>query len=111
MQLTRLGEHHLAARRYFPTGSRPRNSFLADPPLIVPIEDLITPGSEWEHTEVLIKKLLQSYRRTLGHEHHPIEEFRYAHAARKVVGVGASARGATCCCCSAATTATRSSSS
>jgi len=27
-------------------------------------------------------------RRTLTHEHHPIEEFRVVHAARKVVGVG-----------------------
>ncbi len=62
--------------------------FVADPPLVVPIEDLVAPGSEWENSEVLIKKLLQSYRRTLGHEHHPIEEFRYVHAARKVVGVG-----------------------
>jgi uncharacterized protein (DUF2252 family) len=62
--------------------------FRADPPLIVPIEDLIVPGSEWEHAEAFIKKLLDSYRRTLGHEHHPIEEFRYVHAARKVVGVG-----------------------
>ncbi len=62
--------------------------FRADPPLIVPIEDLIVPGSEWEHAEAFIKKLLDSYRRTLGQEHHPIEEFRYVHAARKVVGVG-----------------------
>ncbi len=62
--------------------------FRADPPLIVPIEDLAVPGSEWEHAEPLIKKLLDSYRRTLGQEHHPIEEFRYVHAARKVVGVG-----------------------
>jgi uncharacterized protein (DUF2252 family) len=61
---------------------------VADPPLIVPIEDLVVPGSEWEHTDVLIKKLLSSYRRTLGREHHPLEEFRYVHAARKVVGVG-----------------------
>ena len=37
---------------------------------------------------MLIKKLLSSYRRTLGREHHPLEEFRYVHAARKVVGVG-----------------------
>ena len=36
----------------------------------------------------LIKKLLTSYRRTLGHQGHPVEEFRYVHAARKVVGVG-----------------------
>jgi uncharacterized protein (DUF2252 family) len=61
---------------------------VADPPLIVPIEDLIIPGSEWEHAEALIKKLLNSYRRTLGHQQHPLEEFRYVHAARKVVGVG-----------------------
>ncbi len=62
--------------------------FRADPPLVVPIEDLIAPGSEWEHAEAFIKKLLDSYRRTLAQEHHPIEEFRYVHAARKVVGVG-----------------------
>ena len=62
--------------------------FRADPPLIVPIEDLVVPGSEWEQSDVFIKKLLDSYRRTLGHEHHPLEEFRYVHAARKVVGVG-----------------------
>jgi len=59
-----------------------------DPPLIVPIEDLVTPGTPWERTDEMIKQLLDSYRRTLGVEHHPIEEFRYVHAARKVVGVG-----------------------
>jgi uncharacterized protein (DUF2252 family) len=59
-----------------------------DPPLIVPIEDLVVPGSGWENTDAMIKKLLNSYRRTLGHDHHPLEEFRYVHAARKVVGVG-----------------------
>jgi uncharacterized protein (DUF2252 family) len=61
---------------------------VADPPLIIPIEDLIMPGSEWEDPAPLIKKLLASYRRTLGHQGHPLEEFRYVHAARKVVGVG-----------------------
>jgi len=59
-----------------------------DPPLIVPIEDLVVPGTEWERADALIKKLLQSYRRTLAHDHHPLEEFRYVHTARKVVGVG-----------------------
>jgi uncharacterized protein (DUF2252 family) len=62
--------------------------FVADPPLIVPLEDLVSPGSEWENPDVLIKKLLSSYRQTLGVEHHPLEEFRYVHAAHKVVGVG-----------------------
>ncbi|MGA8725329.1 MAG: DUF2252 domain-containing protein [Acidimicrobiales bacterium] len=61
---------------------------VADPPLIVPIEDLIEPGSSWEQSETFVKNLLASYRSTLGVEHHPLEEFRYVHAARKVVGVG-----------------------
>jgi uncharacterized protein (DUF2252 family) len=61
---------------------------VADPPVIIPVEDLITPGSEWEDPAPLIKKLLSSYRRTLGQHHHPIEEFRYAHSAYKMVGVG-----------------------
>ncbi|HTT53719.1 MAG TPA: DUF2252 domain-containing protein [Streptosporangiaceae bacterium] len=60
----------------------------ADPPLIVPIEDLARPGPEWEDPAPVIRKLLASYRRTLGHQGHPLEEFRYVHAARKVVGVG-----------------------
>ena len=59
-----------------------------DPPLIVPVEDLIVPGSEWADPTPLIKKLLASYRRTLGRHGHPVEEFSYVHAARKVVGVG-----------------------
>jgi uncharacterized protein (DUF2252 family) len=61
---------------------------VADPPLIVPFEDLVRAGSEWESTEQLVKQLLDSYRRTLAHRHHPVEEYRYVHTARKVVGVG-----------------------
>jgi uncharacterized protein (DUF2252 family) len=61
---------------------------VADPPLIIPIEDIIVPGSEWEDPAPLIKKLLSSYRRTLGQHHHPLEEYRYVHTAYKMVGVG-----------------------
>ena len=61
---------------------------VADPPIIIPIEDLVEPGSEWENPDPLIKKLLSSYRRTLGRQHHPLEEYRYAHVAYKMVGVG-----------------------
>jgi uncharacterized protein (DUF2252 family) len=61
---------------------------VADPPLIVPIEDLAAPGTSSEEIEKSIRRLLQSYRRTLGRHHHPVEEFEYVHAARKVVGVG-----------------------
>ncbi len=61
---------------------------VADPPLIVPIEDMVQPGSEWENAEDLAKNLLSRYRRTLGRHRHPIEEFRYVHTAYKMVGVG-----------------------
>ena len=60
---------------------------MADPPRIIPIED-ITRESEWEDPTPLIKKLLSAYRRTLGHESHPVEEYRYVHTAYKMVGVG-----------------------
>jgi uncharacterized protein (DUF2252 family) len=61
---------------------------VADPPVIIPIEDLVRPGSEWENPAPLIKKLLSSYRRTLGRHQHPLEEYQYVHAAYKMVGVG-----------------------
>jgi uncharacterized protein (DUF2252 family) len=62
---------------------------VADPPLIVPVEEFVQPGSDWEETNEVITRLLRSYRKTLMHDHHhPIEEFRVVHAARKVVGVG-----------------------
>jgi uncharacterized protein (DUF2252 family) len=61
---------------------------VADPPVIVPIEDLVTPGTEWEDPAPLIKELLSSYQKTLGHHHHPVEEYHYVHAAYKMVGVG-----------------------
>ena len=61
---------------------------VADPPLIIPLEDLVTPGSVWEDPAPLIKKLLSSYRRTLGAHQHPVEEYRYVHSAYKMVGVG-----------------------
>jgi uncharacterized protein (DUF2252 family) len=61
---------------------------VADPPLIVPIEDLAGPGISPEDIDRSIRRLIQSYRRTLGRHHHPVEEFEYVHSARKVVGVG-----------------------
>jgi uncharacterized protein (DUF2252 family) len=60
---------------------------VADPPVIIPIEDIVR-ESEWENPTPLIKKLLSSYRRTLGRQHHPVEEYRYVHSAYKMVGVG-----------------------
>jgi uncharacterized protein (DUF2252 family) len=59
-----------------------------DPPLITPLEDLVLAEEERQRAETSIRKLIGSYRRTLAHDHHPIEEFCYVHMARKVVGVG-----------------------
>jgi uncharacterized protein (DUF2252 family) len=74
------------ARRAESAGGEPR--IVADDPLIVPIEQIAEPGTDWNQAEAAIKDLLTAYRRSLGGQHHPLEEFRYAHAARKVVGVG-----------------------
>ena len=77
---------HVYAKRTTEVGGEPR--IVPDPPLIVPAEDLVEPGSEWEQTNELLADLMGEYRRTLDRRHHPIEEFRFVHAARKVVGVG-----------------------
>ena len=62
---------------------------VADPPLIVPIEDLMPAGSEREGFEEQFRSLIRSYRRTLQTDRrHLLEDFDYVHAARKVVGVG-----------------------
>ena len=65
-----------------------RLRIVAEPPLIVPIEDISHPALTTRDIERSVAKLMQSYRRTLSRHHHPIEEFEYVHAARKVVGVG-----------------------
>ena len=59
-----------------------------DPPLVVPIDDLVAPGTQRKDTEDWVVQLLQSYRASLTDARHPLEEFRYVDSARKVVGVG-----------------------
>jgi uncharacterized protein (DUF2252 family) len=60
----------------------------SDPPLIVPIEDL-TSGVEPAEVEEFVRGVIRSYRRTLSADRRRLlERFRYAHSARKVVGVG-----------------------
>ncbi len=61
---------------------------MADPPLVVPIEDLVHPGTTLEDEVGPMRDLIRLYRRTLAHRRHPLEEFSYVHMARKVVGVG-----------------------
>jgi uncharacterized protein (DUF2252 family) len=61
---------------------------VADPPLIVPIEELLPPGQAHTLAET-IRSVIRSYRRTMANDRRRLlERFHYVHAARKVVGVG-----------------------
>jgi uncharacterized protein (DUF2252 family) len=60
----------------------------SDPPLIVPIEDLL-PGAAREELEAQLKGLLNRYRRTLENDRRALlDQFEFVDMARKVVGVG-----------------------
>ena len=62
---------------------------IADPPLIVPIEDLCREGRQRDEVEEELRGILRSYRRTLETDRrHLLEDFDFVHMARKVVGVG-----------------------
>jgi uncharacterized protein (DUF2252 family) len=61
---------------------------IADPPLIVPLDDLVAPGTEHADRGAWMRGLVQVYRRSLASRHHPVEQFQYVDTARKVVGVG-----------------------
>ena len=61
---------------------------VSDPPLIVPLEELL-PGIGGDRAEEGIKAILDSYRDSLAdHQRHLFDGYRYVHSARKVVGVG-----------------------
>jgi uncharacterized protein (DUF2252 family) len=65
---------------------RPR--IISDPPLIVPLHELL-PDASGVETEEAIRGLLRIYRRSLQYDRRRLlEEFRYGDLARKVVGVG-----------------------
>jgi uncharacterized protein (DUF2252 family) len=60
----------------------------ADPPLIVPAEDLMAPD-ETRDLEQFLLRVLESYRASLpGDRQHLLDGYRFRHLARKVVGVG-----------------------
>ena len=60
----------------------------ADPPVVIPIEDLFG-GERLHELEAFLHSVIRSYRRTLtGDRRRLLERYRYVHAARKVVGVG-----------------------
>jgi uncharacterized protein (DUF2252 family) len=66
---------------------RPR--IVADPPLIVPLADLLPAEAEIGDVEGFLRELLGKYRRTLQSDRRVLlEQYDFADMARKVVGVG-----------------------
>ncbi len=62
---------------------------LADPPLLVPLEDLTPEQTDRAAMEAEFRTLVSKYRRTLETDRRfLLDEFRFADIARKVVGVG-----------------------
>jgi uncharacterized protein (DUF2252 family) len=60
----------------------------ADPPLITPLEDLASDVDARDRDEGM-QALIEQYRETLADDKRRLlDRYRYAHAARKVVGVG-----------------------
>jgi hypothetical protein len=63
-----------------------RHRIVSDPPLIVPIEEF---GASEEDVEKALRKLLTLYRKSLDSDRRMLAgQYRYEHAAHKVVGVG-----------------------
>ncbi|WP_173054575.1 DUF2252 domain-containing protein [Phytohabitans houttuyneae] len=61
---------------------------IADPPLVVPVHDLL-PDIERKLLEEQLRGLLRGYRRTLPDDRrHLLDSFEFVDMARKVVGVG-----------------------
>jgi uncharacterized protein (DUF2252 family) len=62
---------------------------ISDPPLIVPIDELLSTEMERDAFQQEARNIICSYRRTLETDRrHLLEDFRFVDLARKVVGVG-----------------------
>ena len=61
---------------------------ISDPPVIVPIDELVDEAERGE-VEGRVRDVLEQYRITLSdHHRHLLDSYHYVHAAMKVVGVG-----------------------
>jgi uncharacterized protein (DUF2252 family) len=66
---------------------RPR--IISDPPLLIPIDELVTAETEREDLEGLLTSLIAKYKRTLETDRrYLLDQFEFCDMARKVVGVG-----------------------
>lgn len=65
-----------------------RRRIAADPPLIVPLQDLL-PDRERDSVEALLRELIERYSHSLQSDRrHLLRQYRIVDMARKVVGVG-----------------------
>jgi uncharacterized protein (DUF2252 family) len=75
------------AKLTHPVAGRPR--IISDPPLLVPVIDLLDKKEDFAAFEAQIKDLIVKYRRTVETARRfLLEQYGYADMARKVVGVG-----------------------
>ncbi|NMO94019.1 DUF2252 domain-containing protein [Actinomycetospora sp. TBRC 11914] len=62
---------------------------VAEPPLIVPVRDLVDDATDREVLELQLREVLVAYRASLGAERRVLlDQYRLVDVARKVVGVG-----------------------
>ena len=80
---------NLGALGRFAGGQDGRPQIVADPPLIVPLRDLVEDGIDTAELQEQLRGLLDSYRSTLEPERRVLfDQYRLVDFARKVVGVG-----------------------
>jgi uncharacterized protein (DUF2252 family) len=80
---------HLGALDRFAGGQDGRPEIVADPPLIVPLRDLVGDGIDTTELHEQLREMLTVYRTTLEPERRVLfDQYRLVDFARKVVGVG-----------------------
>ena len=83
-----LHRDHLRAFDRLITTEGGRAAFIHEPPLLVPVEELLDADQRTRYVEV-VQSFLTQYREGLPpHTRALAERYRFAHMARKVVGVG-----------------------
>jgi uncharacterized protein (DUF2252 family) len=80
---------NLGALRRFVTDQDGEQRLLADPPLVVPMRELVETGTDPEKVIGQLRELIARYRETLEPERRVLlDRYRLVDMARKVVGVG-----------------------
>ena len=86
-QARRKDSHHAYGKLVGMVGGK--LGFLADPPLIVPMQDLLAQGESGSTTEAILDVVFDGYLASIGEApRHLLETFERVDIARKVVGVG-----------------------